>query len=361
MKKELFVIILALFVLVISGCEYLPVCGNNLCEEGETYESGCLDCGCPSGKRVYQGECIESIECSDGTMHPECSSEKPYQCLNGFLVEKASVCGCKADEIPDGENCVSRYLTNPKNFEVKYTLRGRSVKISFTVYKGLNDYLEGLPRTYTCYNHVCPSEREIELRFLNEERQKEFLLPLADEIRKRTDNNDDRARIAISLVQHIPYDMGGLYLDRLTGRYPYEVVYDNAGVCGEKSKLAAFLLRDLGYEVVLFTFEKENHQALGIKCPAEYSFRNSGYCFVETTRPTIITFSSGDYLDGVKLVSDPEIITINSGKSFDSVSEEYDDAAEFEKILSMGTVLPIYEYRRWVSLSNKYGMQSSQY
>ncbi len=361
MKKELFVTILVIFTLIISGCKSIPVCGNDICEEGETYEEGCLDCGCPSGQHVYQGDCIDSIECSDGTMHPECSYEKPYQCLNGFLVEKASVCGCKADEIPQGEKCISKYLTNPKNFEVKYTLRGRSIEISFTVYEGLNDYLADLPRTYTCYNNVCPSEEELELKYLNEEHQKEFLLPLVDEIKKQTSNEDDQARIAINLVQHIPYDQGSLSLGRLTGRYPYEVIYDNAGVCGSKSKLAAFLLRELGYGLALFTFEQENHQALGIKCPNEYSFINSGYCFVETTRPSIITRSSGDYSNTGKLTSTPNIIIINSGKSFNSVSEEYNDAVEFEKILSIGTLLPTYEYRRWVSLSNKYGMQPSQY
>ena len=105
--------------------------------------------------------------------------------------------------------------------------------------------------------------------------------------------NDDQARIAISLVQQIPYDWQTFGLEN---RYPYEVIYDNTGVCEEKSRLLAFLLRDLGFDVVLFSFESENHMAVGIMCPVQYSYKNTGYCFVETTEPTMITYSQGEYV-----------------------------------------------------------------
>jgi len=37
------------------------------------------------------------------------------------------------------------------------------------------------------------------------------------------------------------------------------VLYEDKGVCGEKSLLLAYLLRELGYGVVLFEFKPENH------------------------------------------------------------------------------------------------------
>ena len=64
-----------------------------------------VKCGCPEGQRGYWGECIELIECSDGTLDPECSENKPYLCDKGTLVEKSSVCGCPDDNLKTGESC----------------------------------------------------------------------------------------------------------------------------------------------------------------------------------------------------------------------------------------------------------------
>jgi len=53
-------------------------------------------------------------------------------------------------------------------------------------------------------------------------------------------NCDDRARIAISLVQNIPYDETENY------RHSYGVLYDNTGDCYDKSILMIYLLKELG-------------------------------------------------------------------------------------------------------------------
>ena len=49
---------------------------------------------CGSGKHIYNGTCITTIYCEDNTLAPECSLNKPYQCIGGELIEKASLCGC---------------------------------------------------------------------------------------------------------------------------------------------------------------------------------------------------------------------------------------------------------------------------
>jgi transglutaminase-like putative cysteine protease len=249
----------------------------------------------------------------------------------------------------------------PSNREFTHVLRGNTGKISMTVYSGIDSLLAGLSRWYSC-NPGCPSDADLELRFLNQKEQKAYLVELVDKIKSQTNNKDDQARIAISLVQKIPYDYEGVKTNQLTNRYPYEVLYDDKGVCGEKSHLLAFLLRELGYGVVLIDFKMEQHMAVGIECPAQYAqytYNNLAYCFVEAANSDMVTDNKGTYVGGIKLTSSPEIIPISDGNSFDSVSEEYKDAQEWYKIMGMGQVLDPYDYSRWQSLVKKYGIEPS--
>jgi hypothetical protein len=298
--------------------------------------------------------------CGDKTPYNQCSLNRPFYCLNGTLTYNSSYCGCPLNEVSQGNSCISIFEKSPKIQEFKYVLRGSDPSINFTVYGGLNDYLAGLSRYYTC-NPACPSENDLWLKFIDENSQSKYLNDLVDEIRSRTTNKDDQARIAISLVQNIPYDFRGLYDSTLNNRYPYEVIYDNKGVCGEKSWLLAYMLRNLGYGVALLSYKVENHMALGIKCPLNYSYLNTGYCFVETTVPSIVTDYEGDYMNVTKLSSNPDVIVISDGASFDSVSEEYNDAQKFIKInemsISSGGVLDDYNYYTWRNLVSKYGIK----
>jgi hypothetical protein len=158
-------------------------------------------------------------------------------------------------------------------------------------------------------------------------------------------------------VQNIPYDYTKLYAAAKTGttRYPYQVLYDNAGVCSDKSLLLAYLVRELGYGVVLFSFDAENHMAVGIKSPDQYAYRNSGYAFIESTAPSIPTDSAGDYPGAGKLTSTPAITRISDGIPFSGISEEYQDAARFNQF-GEGETLSPQKYREWEILMWKYGM-----
>jgi hypothetical protein len=62
---------------------------------------------CSEGKRLYNGQCIPIISCNDGSLDPECSQDKPYQCIGGALISRASVCGCDPGDIAQGDKCVS--------------------------------------------------------------------------------------------------------------------------------------------------------------------------------------------------------------------------------------------------------------
>ena len=312
--------------------------------------------GCENpGDRIYKGKCIPKIECSDGTLAPECSTNKPLQCTKGKLIENPEECGCPPKHKIIENKCISIYKVEPKNIELTYTLRGKKDKIELTVYKGLNDYLASISRSYTCYNNLCPSDKEIELRSLNETEQKKYLKNFVEKIKEKTTNQDDQARIAISLVQEIPYDWDSLYSIDFDEKYPYEVLYNQTGVCGEKSKLLAFILRDLNYGVALFEWQAQ-HMATGIKCSEEYDYLDSGYCFIESTTPTIITYDQGDYITMGKLDSPDSIIKISTGNNFESVSEEYQDARTLIKIYNLGQVLSTGTYNQWEKLVKKYGL-----
>ena len=106
---------------------------------------------------------------------------------------------------------------------------------------------------------------------------------------------------------------------------------------------------------MLFNYSTENHEAIGIKCPMEYSYLDSGYCFVETTNPTIVTDSEEEYIGVGKLTSSPEIYAVSDGKSFDSVAEEYNDYHTYKQLLSKGQTLSEADYVIWEHITNKYG------
>ena len=206
---------------------------------------------------------------------------------------------------------------------------------------------------------------DFKLKHINEEQQRELLLPLVSAIQNRAKDKVDQFRIAVSLVQHIDFGFSGEIVSLIGdkslnySRYPYEVLYDMQGVCGEKSELLAFLLREIGYDVVLFYHAEENHESLGVKCPLEYSVSDSGYCFVETSAPSIITDNEIEYVGGLRLNSEPEIMLISEGISLEDNLPEYKDAQDFIKIrrsLKQGKKLDFSESEKLDELIKKYGL-----
>ncbi len=253
------------------------------------------------------------------------------------------------------EISLEEYMTFPKEASFSYTLRGENHILTTILYKGLRDYLKSIPRTITYYSgQTPPTTKDFIFKKLDNPYQKEALSGLINHFVDMNINSDDKVRIVTNLVQQIPYDKEGLASDILNNRYPYEVLFDNTGVCGEKSELLSFFFRELGYGVVYFYFDKQNHAAVGIKCSEEYDYLDSGYCFVESTTPSIITDSNGIYANIGKLTTQPEIIFISDGISFDA-TEDFKDSSEWNKLVSKKKLSSV-EYAKWNSLIKKYGM-----
>ncbi|HVP93882.1 MAG TPA: tetratricopeptide repeat protein [Methanoregulaceae archaeon] len=231
-----------------------------------------------------------------------------------------------------------------------YVLRGQEDSITLTLYKGVYDSV----RKEDPYCYVGTSDRY--QKFIELPAQDPYFDEIVDRIRSKTKNPDDQARIAVSLVQKIPYDENMARSGSLEIRYPYATLWDDKGVCCEKSVLLALILKKLGFGVAIFEFPEEQHTAVGISVPGRYTYKDTGYSFIETTTPSIISDGNGDYPEFGKIRSTPEVLPVSPGKSFDSVSEEWEDAAEWDRLDAMGPVLDKYDYHSWQTLCTKYGI-----
>jgi len=311
-------------------------------------------------------EIEETYDCADGTPLDFCSLIKPYFCLDGNLIEKASICECPESFIKNEERCISEYHINSKNITLNYIKNGEKNEINFVVYEGLVDYLSKIPRSITSDTIKQPSRTDFKLKKIDEENQRDFLLPLVVEIKNLEKEKEDQMKIAISIVQNINWGYSNKTLrfaDTIIpySRYPYEILYDSQGICGEKSELLAFLLREIGYDVVLFYNKEENHESVGIKCPIEYSWNDSGYCFIETSGPAIISDTSISYSGGIKITSQPQILNISNGLALDKNLEEFKDAKSLSDIrnrISSSGKINFFDKWKMDKLNEKYGLVS---
>jgi len=215
-----------------------------------------------------------------------------------------------------------------------YTLDGNQGFVPIEVFTGVNNYITSLGPIYSGDDYNAVISNEI---------QRQYIMPMVDEINKSAKNPGDDARIAISLVQHIKYDANDISEIQVNssktgqeyiGRYPYTILYQEwGGICGEKSFLLALLLKELGYNVALIQFNfgtnGPGHMAVGIKAPAQYTYENTGYALIESTAPVIPTFD-GYYLSGINepmsAVTPVKVVQVSDGRSFDSIGAEYADA-----------------------------------
>lgn len=301
------------------------------------------------------------LSCGDGSIYGTCSPDKPYYCDAGALSANASLCGCPKEFHRSENSCYNQYNTRPKNVTLSYNYEKSGHLVNMTVYGGLSDYFSSLPYTITYKEGEQPSRYDFEMQKLENSEQDVAIDSLVKWIQNAApDSKVDQARIAVSMVQNIPWggsnetvSFAGQNLQY--SRYPYQVLYDMEGLCGEKSELLALILDKLGYGTALFYYGAENHEAAGIKCPLGKSLNGTGYCFVETSGPAIISDSDLVYADGTKLTSQPELINISSGISLPSNMKEYGDAKILAWFRSRPFLGPIS--RMFVNgISRKYGL-----
>lgn len=246
----------------------------------------------------------------------------------------------------------------------EYVVQGQHDTITIPLYPEISQYQRSLAKEYAVVcsrweNEMtkCTEEetRQYYLKYIDEPTQKRGLDQVVRQIKSRTSNPEDQVRIAVSLVQNIPYTENTSTSNRL--QFPYETLYVNYGVCSDKSVLLTYLLRELGYSSAILSFDEENHAAVGIRSRIQYSFQDTGYAFIETTSPAIITDSYHSYANVGKITSRPQVFEMSDGKAFDNLTEEYTDAILYNQ--ERKDALSPLEYRQWEMLIWKYGIRMS--
>ncbi len=182
---------------------------------------------------------------------------------------------------PEGEKTAT--------FSWKY--KGKNYSLDRNLYDSYYKFYNALPAdsVFNGESLLGVLEKRNEL-FISETYGDTTVSELAQSIRsigKENNLNENQiVELVASFVQTIPYDY-----DEFNNResvvpkidYPYETLYKNKGICSDKSYLAYSLLRELGYGASFFLFPEDQHIAVGVECPQEYSNYDSGYCFLETT------------------------------------------------------------------------------
>ena len=298
--------------------------------------------------------------CGDGTLYRDCSLNKPYFCDNGILAENVPFCGCSEISNASGDSCIFGYKSYPEIRTFRYFLDGEEHFIDVTLYGEAAEQFSKISRSIEYTNGQQPLREDFKKKVISNEAQKELIMPLVVKIQNLDSDKTQQARIAISLVQNIPYGS----IEKSTpfagsevnySQYPYEVLYYNQGICGEKSALLAFLLKELGYNTAIFYFAEENHEAVGVSCPVEKSYKNTGYCFVETGGPSIIADSALEYVNGIKLESEPQVIPISEGISLPSDLKEYRDSKDLKDIRNRN-FFGLLKFYRFGGIKSRYGL-----
>jgi len=123
-------------------------------------------------------------------------------------------------------------------------------------------------------------------------------------------NTWQRLNCVMAFVQSIPYEPE----ETEYPRYPLETLYEQRGDCEDTSILAAAILRQMGFDVILLAFTTEQHMAIGIAVtPPEcgdyqsYAWNGKDYYYLETT------FSGWDFGQRpAGLASAPSIVGIQA-------------------------------------------------
>ncbi len=305
--------------------------------------------------------------CGDGTFYGNCSTNLPYFCEEGILIPRASLCSCAEGLKIDLEKCNSNLSGESKISSFYYTLKGQKESVEIELYEEVVNYLSNLPKFINFNESNFPVRKDFELKKINEPLQRESLLPLIVAIQNLApDSKTDQARISVSLVQNIEYsdDFENISYSEIEfplkfSYYPYQTLYFGKGACESKSELTVFLLKELGFGTALFYFPELNHQAAGIKCPLKKSFRKSGYCFIETTSPSPISFSKGGYFDkGVysEIYGDFELIIVSEGDSLEPNLKEYSDSKFLAKVFDEENINFI-QLNRLNKIRERYGLE----
>lgn len=184
-------------------------------------------------------------------------------------------------------------LSGPVKKIFNWEYKGKKYNLTQTLYKSAYDYYKSQNKEYI-YSGALPEnwEEEYYAMFLKTNDADKSISEIASQIQilgKKNKLTDDQiVDLTLAFVQSIDYDDAKAknilaQVGNETMLFPYETLYEQKGVCSDKSFLAYALLRQMGYGSALFIYKQENHMAVAVQCPKNYSTYESGYCYGETT------------------------------------------------------------------------------
>lgn len=234
----------------------------------------------------------------------------------------ASIFGSVSNATSNGINSISQmwHPAHTTPIRKSYVVYSEGVnKIEVTLHQEVYDYFVNSASHEYTYSGSLPVgwEKDYWRMFMTNDEDEYVMQDIVKQVVAATGSAGDKAARAIAaFVQEIPYNYAALNSNSQYVQYPYETLYLDTGVCSEKALLMAKLLMDLGYGVALFSYETENHMAVGIKCPYDQSNYGTGYCFIEPSDVYPIGQIPPLYVGNVRLTSIPELVFSTEGKAY---------------------------------------------
>ncbi len=166
---------------------------------------------------------------------------------------------------------------------------GKKLSVDVQLYRNIDNYYRYKEEKKTFLDNGDLS------RFVYSHSGDQTLTTLAADIKKVGINNnlrdDQLVELATCFVQNIPYDKvraedaikNGNVANFRAEHFPYETLYNNTGICTDKTYLASAILKELGYGTGILVLPDAQHVALGISVPGSYGNFGSQYAYMEVT------------------------------------------------------------------------------
>lgn len=228
-------------------------------------------------------------------------------------------------------------LTQSKKRNFAWQYGGAKYELDETLHQSVYEYYQNQPKSFS-YTGTLPNDWQEKYygMFLQINPADKSIATLATDLqdlgKKHNLNDDQIVDLTLAFVQTIEYDDAKAenILAKVEGvemLRPYETLFEQKGVCSDKSLLATALLRQMGYGVALFAYEQDNHMAIGIQCPKEYSTYGSGYCYAETT-------ATGNKIGVVPELDSASNKTVTASElSFDFGNEQQNNLKELGQVM----------------------------
>ncbi len=166
-------------------------------------------------------------------------------------------------------------LENSKTVNYEWEYKNKEYALEFEAYESVDEYYGSLQKGI-----IVGEEAESIDRYLDLSEEDSSISEINSSIKSMADgegfNDDQFVEFITSFVQYIPYDTEKAKANQYDPRYPYEVLYDNTGICSGKSFLMISFLRENGYGNAVFLYDNEDHMTAGVSCTKEHSTANSG-------------------------------------------------------------------------------------